>query len=127
MANAPPTVDIDGPQCDEDVSCTPSDTLTSVPKDLSTFFLDGKRSIDFILVWKQHDNDRVEGSRCHNRLIFEQNLIAEDLELEKESIESINFVKVHAPIKVLLRYAEYLKLRTPIKGVSDNFLLKKSS
>ena len=51
--------------------------------------------------------------------IYEQNLIEEGLELEYESQEEgvLHFIKVHAPLEVLRRYSEILKLRLPMKEV----------
>lgn len=44
----------------------------------------------------------------------------EGLKLENEPVESgstLNFIKIHAPIDVLRRFAEILKLRMPMKKV----------
>lgn len=51
--------------------------------------------------------------------IYEENLIAEGLELEYESQKEgvLHFIKVHAPLEVLRRYSEILKLRLPMKEV----------
>lgn len=60
----------------------------------SLLFSDGNRSVDFVLVWKTAIEDTEEG-RCTRRAIFEQNLIKEGLELEREILEGeITFVKV---------------------------------
>ncbi|KAL1491248.1 hypothetical protein ABEB36_011870 [Hypothenemus hampei] len=75
-------------------------------------FRDDLRSVDFVLVWKESDPEFEE-----KRRIFEKNLQEEGLELEHEPQESngLNFVKIHAPIEVLRRYTEILKLRLPMK------------
>ena len=110
-------------------------------KNDSLFFADGVRSIDFVLVWKklmphtddeksdalnQRDIDEVnkkESERNERREVFEAHLIEEGLEIEREVVdEEINFVKIHAPLEVLRRYAEILKLRLPMKEVSNNKL-----
>lgn len=107
-------------------------------KNNSLFFADGLRSVDFVLVWKkllppnddeksaalqQRDRDEVkkkEGERDDRRDTFEEHLIGEGLEIEREIVdEEIHFVKLHAPIEVLRRYAEILKLRLPMKEVSN--------
>lgn len=42
----------------------------------------------------------------------------EGLELEKDSpIDGLYFVKIHAPLEVLRRYSEILKLRMPMREV----------
>lgn len=99
-----------GPQIDSQIPIT-GNTL---------YFNDGKRSIDFVLVWKKQDENRIasEENRSVKREIFETNLINEGLELEHTIIEdSICFIKVHAPFEVLRRYSEILKLRMPMKEV----------
>lgn len=50
--------------------------------------------------------------------VFEENLINEGLELERENaIDGLYFIKIHAPSEVLRRYSEILKLRMPMKEV----------
>lgn len=51
--------------------------------------------------------------------MYEENLTKEGLELEYETQEGevLHFVKVHAPLEVLRRYSEILKLRLPMKEV----------
>lgn len=85
----------------------------------SLFFNDGQRSVDYVLVWRE---DFVESlgrqERASKRDNFEANLINEGLELEHELIEDeFYFIKVHATVEVLRRYAEILKLRMPMKEV----------
>lgn len=106
-------------------------------KNSSLFFADGLRSVDFVLVWKkllpsndeersdvlqQRDHDEVakkEGERDDRRETFEEHLIGEGLQIEREIVDDeIHFVKLHAPLEVLRRYAEILKLRLPMKEVS---------
>lgn len=84
----------------------------------SLFFADGERSIDYVLVWKSVDEAAEEDLNCTKRAIFEDNLVNEGLELERESIDQFHFTKVHTPIEVLRRYAEILKLRMPMKEVN---------
>lgn len=107
------------PDCE---SCynEPPDPFNDVSNTLTTslFFNDGERSIDFVLVWQAGDDEQAEELRTIKRSIFEENLGNEGLELEYESVESLHFVKVHAPLEVLRRYAEILKLRMPMKEVN---------
>lgn len=93
-------------------------TETTNTQHVSLFFVDGERSIDYVLVWKTVADDPVqEDINCTKRAIFEDNLVNEGLELERESIDQFNFTKIHTPIEVLRRYSEILKLRMPMKEV----------
>lgn len=83
----------------------------------SLCFADGVRSIDFVLVWKPVEEKVQEDLNCTKREIFEDNLVNEGLELERETVEQIHFTKIHTPIEVLRRYCEILKLRMPMKEV----------
>ncbi|XP_077492136.1 anoctamin-4-like [Amblyomma americanum] len=80
------------------------------------YFQDGKRRIDFVLAYQKHDDSVSE----NYRRVFEDNLIKEGLDLELEDSTTsrdgkTNFLKIHAPWKVLVKYAEKLHLRMPIK------------
>lgn len=103
------------------------------------FLNDGVRSIDFVCVWSPNENIETEESRAQRRLVFEENLDKEGLHLEREAVEGdLYFIKVsecvvngrdkwigvlififqiHAPLEVLRRYSEILKLRMPMKAV----------
>ena len=102
----------------------------------SLFFEDEERSVDYVLVWKKilppddcnetdslemkeiEDMKRKETSRAEKREVFEESLINEGLQLESYVVDDeITFVKIHAPLEVLRRYAEILKLRLPMKEV----------
>ncbi|KAK2716116.1 anoctamin-4-like isoform X2 [Artemia franciscana] len=99
-------------------SDAPSYVLKGRMKDLyennpNLFFDDGLRKIDFVLVWEQ--NLKVEGAE-ERRRIFEEELELEGLELERKfSSSSHQLVKIHAPIVIIERYAELLKMRLPMK------------
>lgn len=97
----------------------PPDPFTNATNEQSSslYFTDGERTIDFVLAWKPHDDAVQEDLRCIKRAIFEENLINEGLELERETFDVLHFTKIHAPIEVLRRYAEILKLRLPMKEV----------
>lgn len=85
----------------------------------SLFFNDGQRSVDFVLVWRE-DFAESPGreDRTNKRDTFEANLMNEGLELEHELIDDeFHFVKLHATVEVLRRYAEILKLRMPMREV----------
>jgi hypothetical protein len=52
------------------------------------------------------------------REVFERHLQEEGLILEREQHLALHFVKIHAPVEVLGRYTEILKLRMPMKKVT---------
>ncbi|XP_055849456.1 anoctamin-1 isoform X2 [Episyrphus balteatus] len=99
----------------------PTDPYHQHKPNSSLFFKDGFRSIDFVLAYKtnnqEEEDDEVENKV--KRRVFEENLINQGLELETEykSKEQICFIKIHAPLEVLQRYAEILKLRMPMKEI----------
>ncbi|XP_063053970.1 anoctamin-3 [Engraulis encrasicolus] len=75
-------------------------------------FRDGKKRIDYILVYKK-SSPQVE-KRC----TFERNLRAEGLMLEKEpslTNSDIMFVKINAPWDTLCKYAEQMNIRMPFR------------
>jgi hypothetical protein len=47
----------------------------------------------------------------------------EGLMLEREQNLLLHFIKIHAPVEVIGRYAEILKLRMPMKKVSRSFII----
>jgi len=106
-------------------------------KNMSLFFEDGTRSVDFVLVWKDvipsEDATSIVKQREHElkeaqklkREVYEENLLAEGLEIERTDVNGeIHFIKIHAPLIVLRRYAEILKLRMPMKEVSNELSWK---
>lgn len=83
------------PDCE---SCynAPPDPFSNVNSAISSslYFNDGERSIDFVLVWKADDDNVKEELRYSKRLIYEENLMNEGLDIEQETYENLNFVKV---------------------------------
>ncbi|XP_048691407.1 anoctamin-4 isoform X3 [Caretta caretta] len=76
------------------------------------YFRDGKCRIDYILVY------RKSSPQTEKREVFERNIRAEGLQMEKESSLTngdIIFVKLHAPWEVLGRYAEVMNVRMPFR------------
>uniref|UniRef100_A0A8C8VQY5 Anoctamin n=1 Tax=Pelusios castaneus TaxID=367368 RepID=A0A8C8VQY5_9SAUR len=76
------------------------------------YFRDGKCRIDYILVY------RKSSLQTEKREVFERNIRAEGLHMEKESSlinSDIIFVKLHAPWEVLGRYAEVMNVRMPFR------------
>ncbi|XP_029455582.1 anoctamin-4 [Rhinatrema bivittatum] len=90
-------------------------TGLSVPEKNRTkglYFSDGKCSVDYILVY------RKSSPQTEKREVFERNIRAEGLHMEKESSvtnSDIIFVKLHAPWEVLGRYAELMNVRMPFR------------
>ncbi|KAM4569136.1 anoctamin-4-like isoform 2-T2 [Odontesthes bonariensis] len=75
-------------------------------------FSDGKRRIDYILVY------RKSSSQSEKREVFERNIRAEGLHMEKEASltnSDVIFLKLHAPWDVLCRYAELMNIRMPFR------------
>lgn len=72
----------------------------------------------------QDDTDgvmtEIEARRKEQRRIFEQNLLAEGIQMELEAKESsfdgkTNFLKLHIPWKTKIQYAECMNLKLPTK------------
>uniref|UniRef100_A0A7N8XLW2 Anoctamin n=1 Tax=Mastacembelus armatus TaxID=205130 RepID=A0A7N8XLW2_9TELE len=83
-------------------------------------FSDGKSRIDYILVY------RKSSSQSEKREVFERNIRAEGLHLEKEACltnSDVIFLKLHAPWDVLCRYAECYIMELKVKSIS--FLMKR--
>ncbi|KAM3859280.1 anoctamin-4-like isoform 1-T1 [Diretmus argenteus] len=75
-------------------------------------FSDGKCRIDYILVY------RKSSSLSEKREVFERNIRAEGLQMEKESSltnSDVIFLKLHAPWDVLCHYAELMNIRMPFR------------
>ncbi|KAB0399937.1 hypothetical protein E2I00_014804 [Balaenoptera physalus] len=75
-------------------------------------FKDGKKRIDYILVY------RKSNIQYDKRNTFEKNLRAEGLMLEKEPAVAnpdIMFIKIHIPWDTLCKYAERLNIRMPFR------------
>ncbi|XP_019898577.2 anoctamin-4 isoform X2 [Esox lucius] len=75
-------------------------------------FSDGKCHIDYVLVY------RKSSPQSGKREIFERNIRAEGLQMEKESSvcnSDVIFLKLHAPWEVLCRYAELMNIRMPFR------------
>ncbi|CAG5115206.1 unnamed protein product, partial [Candidula unifasciata] len=93
-------------------------------EDDDRLFRDGRRRIDFILAWS-NELGKKRQQTFKSRAVFETNLIEEGLQLEYTVTKNrISYVKIHAPYKVLKRYADILKLRLPIKAVNHLCLIR---
>ncbi|GAB5577676.1 anoctamin-3 isoform X1 [Prionailurus iriomotensis] len=84
-------------------------------------FKDGKKRIDYILVY------RKSNIQYDKRNTFEKNLRAEGLMLEKEPAVAnpdIMFIKIHIPWDTLCKYAERLNIRMPFSNSHSAFKLR---
>ncbi|XP_060647312.1 anoctamin-1 isoform X2 [Drosophila nasuta] len=99
---------------ERECSC-PLDFYQRPELNTSLFFADCSRSIDFVLAYKINLHEPTEAENAEKRRVFQENLIHQGLEVEFSEKEQIYFVKIHAPLEVLRRYAEILKLRMPMK------------
>lgn len=83
------------------------------------FFRDGKRRIDYVLVYEDSEGARL-GKYDEWRSTFMANLRQAGLDMEEELVEgdnkSTHFIKLSVPWPVLLRYAEELCLRAPLQA-----------
>uniref|UniRef100_A0A8C5BB60 Anoctamin n=1 Tax=Gadus morhua TaxID=8049 RepID=A0A8C5BB60_GADMO len=92
------------------------------PKSSGLLLRDGKKRIDYILVYKK------SSLQVEKRCTFEKNLRAEGMVLEKEpslTNNDIMFVKIHAPWDTLCKYAEQMNIRMPfrlIRRISSNLI-----
>lgn len=86
-------------------------------------FQDEGHSVDFVLVWTEGSAVSCSEVAYKKREIFERHLREEGLILEEEQNLLFHFIKIHAPVEVLSRYAEILKLRMPMKKVSRSFII----
>ncbi|XP_071443817.1 anoctamin-6-like [Hetaerina americana] len=78
--------------------------------------------VDFVLTYydqRDHHHETVESMKVRRRKIFEENLEAEGLELERQpslySPSNPSFLKIRVPYEVMCVYAEILEFRKPLK------------
>lgn len=100
-------------------------TKNSVEEE-TCFFRDGKRGIDFILVYeeelesKSSNSELVKISKWRQKFI--KNLRKIGLEMEEESVQTqkkiTTFIKLHTPWDVCCFYAEDLCMRAPLQVAS---------
>ncbi|XP_077971409.1 anoctamin-5-like isoform X2 [Styela clava] len=81
------------------------------------YFKDNERRIDFVLAY---DDDEQDSEKKTKRDKFENGLMETGLQLEWEPKEESQdqktcFVKIHAPWSVLLKYAEIMRIKMPLK------------
>uniref|UniRef100_T1ISC6 Anoctamin n=1 Tax=Strigamia maritima TaxID=126957 RepID=T1ISC6_STRMM len=112
----------------------------AIPEDKDTYFRDGKRKIDFILVYEESNSSTSDSSspKLTKRLTrqeskndksqkleywrqkFMSNLRKAGLDMEEEVIEgssiTTHFIKLSAPWSVLVHYAEELNMRAPLQA-----------
>lgn len=85
--------------------------------------------MDFVLVWDSRCDISNSGPAKLKRSTFEHNLEQEGIILfrEENAETGLHFVKLFAPVEVLKRYAEILKLKLPMKKLSYIHEVKISS
>ncbi|XP_026183123.1 anoctamin-4 isoform X2 [Mastacembelus armatus] len=96
----------------DEITKSASDLPEGRNKSSGLCFSDGKSRIDYILVY------RKSSSQSEKREVFERNIRAEGLHLEKEACltnSDVIFLKLHAPWDVLCRYAELMNIRMPFR------------
>jgi len=77
--------------------------------------------VDFVLVSTSKAKAPVDVDGWNRRSAFEERIKEQGLLLEEDVVGGLTFVKMHAPISVLRRYCEILKLRMPMKEVKKHF------
>ncbi|XP_031568304.1 anoctamin-7-like isoform X2 [Actinia tenebrosa] len=94
------------------------------------YFRDGKRNIDFVLVYEEGEKPEPPDFTI-KRQRYMENLKKSQLEFEEEISQDekgkIHFIKCHVPWEVMLFYAEELSFRAPLKqrtGVKINWTEK---
>ncbi|KAL5013614.1 hypothetical protein ScPMuIL_007884 [Solemya velum] len=93
------------------------------------YFTDGRRKIDFVLVYEEEIDKPMKNIKFIQwRNKFLSSLRKVGLEMEEESIQSekkmINFIKLYAPWELCCFYAEDLCMRAPLQAhpnPSDNW------
>ncbi|XP_031568344.1 anoctamin-7-like isoform X3 [Actinia tenebrosa] len=82
------------------------------------YFRDGKRQIDYVLVYEDDGKDPAPQD-LEKRRKFLENLEKSQLEFEEEITQDkkvkLHFIKIHVPWEVLLFYAEELSFRAPLE------------
>uniref|UniRef100_A0A3Q3VPQ1 Anoctamin n=1 Tax=Mola mola TaxID=94237 RepID=A0A3Q3VPQ1_MOLML len=82
----------------------------------SSFFNDGVRKIDFILVYEDEDKKDFDKKQTFQRRKASLMKMGMELEATQSVIdEKLMFVKVHMPWDVLCTYAEVLHIKLPIQ------------
>ncbi|CAH8451474.1 unnamed protein product [Schistosoma turkestanicum] len=94
-----------------------------VHSEFGYYFNDGKRKIDYVLVWDEpvHENiiNKVKKVNIIYRKTFEENLQAIGVEIEKEDVKTesliTHYLKLHIPWDLMCHHAECLNLRAPLE------------
>lgn len=81
-----------------------------------------QKNPDFVLVWNESKKHAMTQDAFHRRSVFEYNLEQEGLILDWENGSSgsgLHATKIWAPLELLKRYSEILKVRLPMKRLSE--------
>lgn len=79
--------------------------------------------VDFVVVYDAEDCKTPQRGPFKNvdketiRTVFENNLRLTGLVLEKEIVNSLTYIRMHAPPPVLKLYCELLKMKMPLRQV----------
>ncbi|XP_066936321.1 anoctamin-7-like isoform X2 [Clytia hemisphaerica] len=84
-----------------------------------TYFRDGRRKIDYVLVYTEEEGKQVDPKHLSFRERFLGNLKKSKIETEEETSDDkgtkVTFVKCHCPFPVLKYYAEELSFKAPLE------------
>ncbi|XP_057304531.1 anoctamin-7-like isoform X4 [Hydractinia symbiolongicarpus] len=84
-----------------------------------TYFRDGKRKIDFVLVFAEEEDKQPDAKHLQFREKFLNNLKRSNVEMEEELADDkstkVHFIKCHCPFEVLKYYAEELSFKAPLE------------
>lgn len=81
-----------------------------------------QKNPDFVLVWNESKKHAMTQDAFQRRSVFEYNLEQEGLILDWENGSSgsgLHVTKIWAPLELLKRYSEILKVRLPMKRLSE--------
>uniref|UniRef100_A0A6Q2YED0 Anoctamin n=1 Tax=Esox lucius TaxID=8010 RepID=A0A6Q2YED0_ESOLU len=117
------------PNCHPGLGLPLGSLLTSSCLFSSRFFSDGRRKVDYVLVFHHYpvggaeaylEGDPAEGEKVLIREEFEARLLEAGLEMERDTeirVYGPSFTRLHAPWSVLSREAEFLKIKVPTNKV----------
>nr|CAH8830177.1 unnamed protein product [Trichobilharzia regenti] len=98
------------------------------PAKVGYYFNDGKRKIDYVLVWDEPVNEsatsKIRKINSTYRKTFEDNLQKAGVQIEKEDVKcstlETHYLKLHIPWDLMCHHAECLNLRAPLEIQNKN-------
>ncbi|CAH8457624.1 unnamed protein product [Schistosoma rodhaini] len=96
---------------------------SQIHSDFGYYFNDGKRKIDYVLVWDEPVNEniinKVKKINSIYRKTFEDNLQTIGVQIEKEDVKTeslvTHYLKLHISWDLMCHHAECLNLRAPLE------------